>query len=353
MVFPFDVLYAGWHGKKSRPISLDSECRFAAIICPFVSFPITTMDTLSRLLSLFTVHTVLHTRCELAAPWVLDEPPSTPGAAPFHVIVEGGARVDVPGRAAIDLAAGDIVVFPGGSAHRLHAGPARAALPVRLLAADGPLQRKGNAGPGPATGILCGTLVFDAAARRLLLGALPEVMVVRAGAAPDFSALQALVRLLQHETAHDRPGTHAVVAQLSGALFALLVRAWLDDSATTPGLFAVLADRRLGNALQAMLETPHHPWTVASLAAACFMSRATFARLFAQASGMTPADALTRLRLARAAGALLQGERQVGEVALAAGYQSEAAFHRVFKRHYGIGPGAYRRGRDAAGAQGA
>ncbi|WP_229503983.1 hypothetical protein [Massilia putida] len=27
----------------------------------------------------------------------------------------------------------------------------------------------------------------------------------------------------------------------------------------------------------------------------------------------------------------------------AIGYQSEAAFKRVFKRHYGIGPGGYRR----------
>ena len=308
------------------------------------------MDTLSRLLSLFTIHTALHTRCELAAPWVLDEPSSTPGIAPFHVIVEGGARVDMPGRDPIVLAAGDIVVFPGGSAHRLHAGPAHDAQPVRTLAAPGPLQRKGNAGAGPATAILCGTLVFDAAARRLLLGALPAVMVVHAGHARDFSALHALVGMLQHETAHDRPGTDAVVAQLSGALFALLLRAWLAGSDTTPGLLAVLADRRLGTALQRMLEAPHQPWTVASLAAACFMSRATFARQFAQASGMTPAGVLTRLRLAQAAGALLRGERPVGEVALEAGYQSEAAFHRVFKRHYGIGPGAYRRGQEPAPA---
>ncbi len=310
------------------------------------------MDTLSRLLSLFTIRTSLDIRCELAAPWVLDEPPSTPGTAPFHVIVEGSARVEAPGHEPVVLQAGDIVVFPGGSAHRLHAGAQEQALPVRDLEGGGLLRRKGNGGAGPATGILCGTLVFDDGARRALLGALPPLMVVRASRADDFPGLHALVRLLQHETAEVRPGGGIIVAQLSGALFALLMRAWLAQSATTPGLFAVLADRRLGQALQKMLEAPQQPWTVAELAAASFMSRATFARLFAQLSGMTPADALTRLRMALAASTLLHGERPVGDVALEVGYQSEAAFNRVFKRHYGIGPGGYRRAQRAGIAAG-
>jgi AraC family transcriptional activator of mtrCDE len=62
---------------------------------------------------------------------------------------------------------------------------------------------------------------------------------------------------------------------------------------------------------------------------------------------MAPLEALTRLRMAGAARALAQDGRSVGDIALAAGYQSEAAFHRVFKRHYGTGPGAWRRGRFA------
>ncbi|KGF80394.1 AraC family transcriptional regulator [Massilia sp. JS1662] len=312
------------------------------MICPIVSSD-NDMDTLSRLLSLYTIRTSLDIRCELAAPWVLDEPAATPGVAPFHVIVEGGARVDVPGHDTLDLATGDVVVFPGGSAHRLHAGPAADAAPVRPLAADGPLQRKGNEGDGPGTAILCGSFVFDGAARQALARALPDVMVVRASRADDFPGLHALVRLLQHETATVRPGGDVVVAQLSGALFALLLRAWLAGTDAAPGLFAILADRRLGNALARMLESPERPWKVEDLAEACHMSRATFARLFARLCGMPPADMLTQLRMARAARALLQGEGAVGDVALAVGYQSEAAFNRVFKRHYGIGPGGYRR----------
>lgn len=304
------------------------------------------MDTLSHLLSLFTIHTALDVRCELAAPWVLDEPASTPGTAPFHVIVAGGARVDAPGLEAVDLQAGDIVVFPSGAPHRLHAGAGQDADPVTELAAAEPLRRKSNAGPGPCSAILCGSFVFDDSARRALLGALPPVMVVRADHKDASPGLQALVRMLQHETSADRPGASAVISQLSGALFALLLRAWLtgDDNAVgAPGMFAVLADRRLGSAMQNMLESPARPWRVEDLAAACHMSRATFARLFARLCGMAPAEMLTRLRMARAARTLAQGERAVGLVALEVGYQSEAAFNRMFKRHFGVGPGAYRR----------
>eukprot|EP01032_Pedospumella_encystans_P030432 gene30431-34352_t len=47
--------------------------------------------------------------------------------------------------------------------------------------------------------------------------------------------------------------------------------------------------------------------------------------------------------MARAAGLLAQGRLPVGQIAEQVGYQSEAAFNRVFKRCYGIGPGGYRR----------
>jgi AraC family transcriptional activator of mtrCDE len=303
------------------------------------------MDALSRLLALCPVTTRLDLRCELAAPWVLDEPPAAPGSAPFHVIVTGGARVEAAGGAPVDLAAGDVVVFPRGGAHRLHAGVGEAGNPVVEMAPDGPLRRKGNAhvgGEGEACAILCGSFVFDDGARTVLVRALPPMLVVRASRAEAFPALLALVTLLQHETATLRPGSAAVASRLSGALFALILRGWLANGDTVPGLFAALADRRLGNAVAAMLEAPERAWLVADLARACHMSRATFARLFTRACRVAPAALLAQLRMAHAA-RLLQGGMPVAGAAQAAGYASEAAFQRVFKRHHGIGPGGYRR----------
>jgi len=139
-----------------------------------------------------------------------------------------------------------------------------------------------------------------------------------------------------------------VVSQLASALFALLMRAWLEQAAAMPGLFALLAEQRLQAALQAMLAEPERPWTLEELAGLCHMSRATFARVFGKAAGDTPAAVLTQTRMAKAASLLAQGRLPVGQIAEQVGYQSEAAFNRIFKRRYGIGPGAYRR--SAAGA---
>ncbi|MEB0163756.1 AraC family transcriptional regulator [Glaciimonas sp. CA11.2] len=168
-------------------------------------------------------------------------------------------------------------------------------------------------------------------------------MMVRTAGRSDFAGLQALMTMLRVETEAMRPGANAVIAQLSSALFALVIRAWLEQAGTMPGLFAVLAERRLQAALQAMLAAPEKPWSLQDMAAACHMSRATFARLFRSVAGTTPATMLMQTRMAQAALWLAQGKRSVGDIGEAVGYQSEAAFNRVFKRCFGVGPGQYRR----------
>lgn len=53
-------------------------------------------------------------------------------------------------------------------------------------------------------------------------------------------------------------------------------------------------------------------------------------------------------RMARPAWLLAQGRLAAGQIGEQVGYQPEAAFNRVFKRHHGVGPGEYRRGARAA-----
>ncbi len=215
--------------------------------------------------------------------------------------------------------------------------------PLRDLPESQVVQVKGNDGSGPVTDILCGQFEFDPGALNALLDALPEIILVRTAGRPDFAGLQALMMMLRVETEIMRPGANAVVAQLSSALFALVIRAWLEQADAMPGLFAVLAEPRLQAALQAILAAPEKPWSLQDMAAACHMSRATFARLFRSVAGSTPATMLMQTRMAQAALWLAQGKRPVGDIGEAVGYQSEAAFNRVFKRCFGVGPGQYRR----------
>ena len=311
------------------------------------------MDALSRLLSLHPVQTALDIRCHFGAPWVLDHPAEPAGVAPYHLVVSGGGWLDMDGQPRIAVQAGDIVLFPHGAPHRLHTGEPRPLPPVRRAAGSGDVVRVfENGGAGAVTDILCGRLEFGTAGRpgahHALLAALPELIHVRTAGRADFAGLQGLIVMLRAETETVRPGAGAVVSQLASALFALLLRAWLEQAAAMPGLFALLAEPRLQAALQAMLAEPEQPWTLEELAGLCHMSRATFARVFQKAAGGTPAAVLTQTRMARAAGLLAQGRLPVGQIAEQVGYQSEAAFNRVFKRSYGVGPGAYRRSAAAA-----
>jgi AraC family transcriptional regulator, activator of mtrCDE len=304
------------------------------------------MDALSHFLALFAPGGSLDVRCHLNAPWELDHQREAAGVASYHVVAAGEARLEMAGHAPLALRAGDIVVFPRGSAHRLRAG-AGAPLPIRTASHEGAagasVRVKSNAGDGASCDILCGRFVFDDAAGRALLDALPEMLLVRSADKPEFCNLRALTAMLRSETDAMRPGGAMLVSQLSSVMFGLLIRAWTDDTHALQGMLGALAERRLQPALLGMFADPARQWTLDDMARACHMSRATFVRLFQQASGTGAAQMLLQIRMANAARWLARGERSIAAVALAAGYQSEAAFARAFKRHAGVGPGAYRR----------
>jgi AraC family transcriptional activator of mtrCDE len=309
------------------------------------------MGALSQLLELYPVRTALDVRCHFGAPWVLDHKGAGRGIAPYHLIVSGECTLEVGTRKEIALGPGDIILFPQGTPHRLHTGGAEGIHHApRESRGSGPLPFLYNDSPGPETGILCGQFEFGADTANVLLSSLPELVHVRTAGGEGLAVLQQLIAMLRVETETVRPGGRAVISQLASALFVLLMRAWIEQGSALGGLFALLADARLRGALQAMLETPAHPWKVAELAAACNMSRAAFARLFQKVANTTPAQLLTETRMAKAAALLQSGRLPAGEVAEQVGYQSEAAFSRVFKRHFGIGPGAYRRTKPFANA---
>lgn len=72
-----------------------------------------------------------------------------------------------------------------------------------------------------------------------------------------------------------------------------------------------------------------------------------FWRVFHAMTGETPGDYIRRRRLTCAARKLTGGDRRIIDIALDAGFDSQAAFTRAFKRQFHRPPAAYRRdGRD-------
>jgi len=81
---------------------------------------------------------------------------------------------------------------------------------------------------------------------------------------------------------------------------------------------------------------------LADIARAAGYSAYHFSRLFLALSGDTVMGYVRKRRLTRAAEALLAGEDRLIDIALESGFESQAAFTRAFKRHFGVPPGRIR-----------
>ena len=307
------------------------------------------LDWLSRLLQLVPVSGRVEHRCFFGAPWRLDQEPAAPGEIPYHVVLAGSATLD----ASMDhparwLHAGDILLLPHGAGHSLHDGSG--APPSTIRQRVGPsFTIDENAGSGERLDMLCGRFLMSPAHGRLIGSYFPAILVVRTGAESAVGTLNSgeqlarLIGLMRDETVAERLGAHAMLTGLSAALFTLALRFASEAPEAPEGLLGLAAHPRLAPAIAALFNQPSHPWTLPELARLCNMSRATFIRQFQQRLGRSAADLLGDIRMTVAGNELRRTSASTGAVAEAAGYQSEAAFQRVFKQRMGLTPAQYRR----------
>ena len=83
-------------------------------------------------------------------------------------------------------------------------------------------------------------------------------------------------------------------------------------------------------------------WTVELLADEAGTSRTVLNERFNRLLGKSPMEYLTHWRIQLAADRLRGGTQRLAQISHEAGYESEAAFSRAFKRVMGISPGAWR-----------
>lgn len=308
------------------------------------------MDALSQLIELTRLQGSLDLRCQQAGRFAMDHVMAPTGEAPFHLVLAGRCVVELERGATLSLGAGDLVVLPRGHAHRLRdAGATTLGGPLHIDT-DGPLPIHRHAHGDAELDLLCGRFHYAPGSVGLLMTALPDALHVSLTESAGLDQLHALIALLRTEVQRQQPGALAIVTALSHALFVMALRAHVEHGTTPACLLALLIDPRLGRSVQAMLREPARDWTVETLAEQASMSRASFARGFQHKGGLSPWELLTRLRMHMAVDFLLRGNAPVADVAQQVGYQSEAAFGKVFRRHTGITPARFRRQRRASEA---
>lgn len=278
---------------------------------------------LDRLLALVDVDGRLDVRCELGAGWDLAQDAADGHHMPFHVLLDGEALVDADGLSAAPMRAGDVLMLPGGGAHRLRdRDPAS-------------LSRPGEGA------LLCGRFVVPAASARLVRALVPPALLVR-GEGAD-SRLTRLLALMREETDAPAEGGAALLRHLSGALFAVALRAAMAMSTESDaGVLALSAHPRLAALAVALLREPAADWTLDGMAERAHLSRSSLIRAFQATAGVSPAEFLTQIRMTEAGRRLRDGRESVAAIGEAVGYASEAAFQRAFKRETGLTPAAWR-----------
>ncbi|WP_372351828.1 AraC family transcriptional regulator [Streptomyces sp. KL116D] len=272
--------------------------------------------------------------------------------AGFHVLLRGSAWLLPEGDAAraVSLGPGDVVFLAHGRGHTLVSEIGVEPDPL-TLDEDGnwpaPPPRP-SVGPTPDTVMLCGAYQLERARAHPLLGELPDVvhLPARVGA---HRSLRAAIELLGDELDAPRPGSDTIVSALVDTLLLYILRAWWLDPEREPGRghpagwSSALTEPPLAAALRAMHADPAHGWTVAELAGLGGLSRAAFARRFAAAVGMPPLAYLTWWRMTTAGRLLRAADEPLRVVAQRAGYASEFAFAKAFRREFGVAPGQYRK----------
>ncbi|MDE3722246.1 AraC family transcriptional regulator [Nocardiopsis sp. N85] len=309
------------------------------------------MDALADLLDGIRARGALFSRSIMEPPWSLCFDHSLPLS--LITMVRGRSWI-VPERGEpIALAVGDIAVLRGPAVHTV-ANPADAATTGTVLSGlgcvgpDGArlnedivlgVRTYGHSLDAPDL-LLSGSYDVTGEVGRRLLSALPEVLVVPADACHD-----PLTEMIVNEVSCQVPGQQVVLDRLLDLALVTTLRTWFDrPEADPPAWYTALGDPVVGAALRAMHNRPDAAWTVAGLAEACGVSRATLARDFTALLGTPPMTYLTEWRITLAADLLRDTEETVGAIARRVGYADAFALSAAFKRVRGLTPTAHRRG---------
>jgi AraC-like DNA-binding protein len=316
------------------------------------------MDTLSDLLRVVRLDGAFFYPVEAAEPWGVEAVAArelTPRIMPesehlisYHILIEGRCYGGLVGEEQVELAAGDVIVFPHGDAHVMSSAGVRAGSDVATASPSRyPFKVFHGAQGGPRdAAFLCGFLGCDRRPFNPLLAALPHRMHMRG---VSNAWLGRFIGQITEESRLGRSGAEGVLTRLAELMFIEVLRRYLDDlPPNQTGWLAGLRDEMVGRVLALIHGRPGHPWTLAELAKEAASSRSNLAKRFTELVGQPPMQYLTQWRMQVAANHLAHSGAKVATIGGEVGYDSEAAFSRAFKKAAGLAPGAWRESRRSA-----
>ena len=301
------------------------------------------MDILAEILNRVRLGGTLLFHFELGDPWNLALPQRpyalfhyiSPGSPPATLALEQGRE--------LRMNPGDFVVVSRGEPHEIYSD--RRTKPFSVLDLDrssahrGVVRHGGNA--QPYSTMICGKFTVARPSRNSVLELLPPVLLLKP--TEDGEWLEAILRRMVSESARERPGQGVALSRLTEVLFVEVLRSWIKSLGPGEGgWLGAMADPHIGPALQLIHERPERPWTLDDLGQRVGLGRSAFSARFTRLVGQSMYRYLIVRRMEEAAFLLESSDDGIARIATRVGYETVAAFSKVFLRHHGLSPGRYR-----------
>jgi len=321
------------------------------MLCPIVRRSnLGGMDILAQVLDRIRLSGTLLFHFELGHPWRL-ELPARPYAL-FHYLSQGSATLAVGEGQEIQMTAGDFVVITRGEPHAFYSD--RRAEPLRITDIDRSAPRLGFIRHGdlakPLSTMLCGNFTVSRPLFGSVMELLPPVLLLKPTA--DSGWLESILRRLISESALERPGQRVALSRLTEVLFVEVLRSWIASlSPGQGGWLGAISDPHIGPALKLIHENPELPWTLGELGQRVGLGRSVFSARFTKLVGQSMHRYVIERRMAEAAFLLETSDEPIARIASRVGYETAAAFSKLFHRYHGLSPGRYRAARRTDGAE--
>lgn len=310
------------------------------------------MDTLTEVLDNIRSSGALIDQSLLAPQWSIRVEAGS--SITVATLLGGTGWIHQEGSAPVPLGTRDLAILTGHGPILLSSDASNCAEPSCVVTADGscsdaqgnPLSEE-RVGLGGGVGrerlgaegvLLTGTFPTSGRIAERLLSALPSAVVV-----PREHQRSRALDVLEAELGNRGPGQQAVLDRLLDLLLIGALRDWFAlPEAFAPAWYGAAGDAVVGPALSALHADPAHEWTVESLARRAGVSRATFARRFAEVMGEPPISYLAGWRLCKAADLLEDSDDTLESIARQVGYSSAFALSAAFTREFDMRPSRYR-----------
>lgn len=264
----------------------------------------------------------------------------------FHLIVSGSCILETEDGVRNAVSAGDLLLLPNAGAHTFRDNDDQNALEASSLMRQNSGQEiwtLEHGGGGETVRMICGFIDPREFLHAPLFRSLPPLLIDR----PCDDRVSAGIISAAGEIAQQAEAATAasglMLARLMEILLVEVLRRYASQQLPAPhGRLAALCDPIVGRSLQALHRDPSRRWTVGELAREAGTSRSVLSERFSTMVGQPPIEYLASYRIKIAAERLRQTDDSLGAVAADSGYESEAAFHRAFKRIAGVAPGRWR-----------